>query len=42
VTFSGPLVTPVATADGGQPSRQLRIADGGSLGFTLEERTTTC
>ena len=36
VTFSGPLVTPIATADDGQPINNFVIPDGGSLSFTLE------
>ncbi len=36
VTFSGPLVSPVATADDGQPVDNFMIPDGGSLSFTLE------
>ena len=36
VTFSGPLVTPVATANDSQPVNNFVIPDGGSLGFTLE------
>ena len=36
VTFSGPLVSPVAQTDSGEPVNNFVIADGGSLGFTLE------
>ncbi len=36
VTFSGPLVTPVAKTGDGQPVDNFIIPDGGSLGFTLE------
>jgi Bacterial Ig-like domain (group 1) len=36
VTFSGPLVTPLATANDAQPVNNFVIPDGGSLGFTLE------
>jgi hypothetical protein len=36
VTFSGPLVTPVVTANDGQPVGNFVVADGGSVSFTLE------
>ena len=36
VTFSGPLVTPVAKTDDGQPVNNFVIPDGGSESFTLE------